>query len=379
MTITAIRLFHLSAPLPETIGNAKIFFDRRETLLVQVVDDSGRSGWGETWAAPEPAAAVIATQLAPVLLQHDARETGRLWHAMRAATGLGAVADMAIAALDLAIHDLAARLLDVPLHKLLGGALRDRVFAYASGPFFKPGGHPYRDFERETAGYVDQGYRAFKLRSGYDPRDDAAIALTIRKVIGPDAMLMIDFNQAYTPRAALAALARMDEVDLLWAEEPAAPSDFEGYRMLAGRVSTALAGGETFTTARDFAPYLLAGCMDVLQPDLALCGGFSGVRRVADLGDMYGRPTVPHVWGSSVNLYAALHFAATRPAYASGGRAPMPFIEVDMGPHPIMDCLGRPPLNGNGSMSVPDGPGLGIEIDPAMFSRFVTHARDIHG
>lgn len=379
MTIAAVRTYHLVAPLPETIGNAKIFFDRRETLLVEVVDDSGRSGWGETWAAPEPAAPVIVTQLAPLVLGQDARHTGRLWHRMRPATALGPVGDMAIAALDLAIHDLAARLREVPLHVVLGGALRDRVFAYASGPFFKPDGHPYRDFEREAAGYVEQGFRAIKLRSGYDPREDAAIASAIRRLLGPEGTLMVDFNQAYTPRAALAALARMDEADLLWVEEPAAPTDLEGYRMLAGQVSAALAGGETFTTVSSFAPYLAAGCMDVLQPDLALCGGFSGVARVADLADMYGRPTVPHVWGSSINLYAALHFAATRPAYPSGAGPSMPFLEIDMGPHPLMDCLGRPDINPNGTVSLPDAPGLGIDPDPKAFARFVARVRESGG
>lgn len=377
MTIRTVRLFHLVAPLPETIGNAKVFFSARETLLVQVVDTSGLAGWGETWAAPGSAAAVIEAQLAAVVLGQDARQIGRLWHAMRAATNLGAISAMAIAAVDLALHDLAARLNHVPLSTILGGALRDRVPAYASGPFFKPNGHPYRDFEREVAGYLETGFRAIKLRSGLAPKEDAAIALAIRRLLGPDGLLMVDFNQAYTPRAALSAVERMREADLLWIEEPAAPTDFEGYRTLASQVAPALAGGETFTDVREFAPYLAAGCMDVLQPDIALCGGFTGTTRVADLGEMYGRPTVPHVWGSSINLYAALHFTATRPAFLSGTGPAMPFLEFDMGPHPLIDSLGRPELHSDGTISVPDAPGLGIAPDPNDFERFVSSYREI--
>jgi D-galactarolactone cycloisomerase len=377
MSIAEIRLFHLVAPLPEVIGNAKVFFDARETLLVEVVDTSGLSGWGETWAAPLPAAAIIESQLAKVLFGQDPRHMGRLWHAMQAATNLGAISDMAVAALDLAIYDLAARLQQVPLSTVLGGALRDRVPAYASGPFFKPGGHPYRGFEREAESYLAAGFRAIKLRSGFDPVEDAATAAKIRQLIGPDAILMIDFNQAYTPRAALGAMRRMADLNVLWIEEPATPADIEGYRMLAAHAGPALAGGETFTRAREFMPFLAAGCMDVLQPDLALCGGFTGVARVADLGEIYARPTVPHVWGSSINLYAALHFATTRPLFPSGVGAPMPFLEYDMGPHPLIDCLGRPDLNADGTISVPDAPGLGISPQAHRFEPFVSSARTL--
>jgi D-galactarolactone cycloisomerase len=211
MTIASIRLYHLVAKLKEPIGNALIFFDRRQTLAVEIVGADGLSGWGETWAAPDAAASIIAAQLAPVILGQDPIHTGRLWHEMGRAVGSAkaGAATMAIAALDMALHDLAAKRRGVPLSTLLGGALRDRVPTYASGPFFKPGGHPYRDFAREAEGYLHLGYRAIKLRSGFAPVDDAAIALAVRRLMGPEMALMVDFNQSYTPRAALAAASRM--------------------------------------------------------------------------------------------------------------------------------------------------------------------------
>ncbi|MFC0407136.1 mandelate racemase/muconate lactonizing enzyme family protein [Roseomonas elaeocarpi] len=379
MTIAAIRLHHLVAPLPETIGNALIFFDRRETLLVEVVDSSGLSGWGETWAAPAAAAAIIEAHLARGVLRQDPAHLGRLWRGMCDAAGSDTqgTAMTAVAALDMAMHDLAARLQGVPLSTLLGGALRDRVPAYASGPFFKPDGHPYRDFEREAEGYLRAGFRAIKLRSGFRPADDAAMAIAIRRLMGAEGTLMLDFNQSYTPRAALAAAEAMGPAGLLWIEEPASPQDLAGYHMLSGQLRPALAGGETYGSAAEFKPFLDAACMDVLQPDIAICGGLSGVGRVVALAELYDRPVVPHVWGGTVNFHAALHLVATLPAHRAGGAVPFPFLEFDAGPNPLLDLAGRPVVNGDGTVSVPTGPGLGIEIRPEVLLPHTVSRREI--
>ncbi len=379
MTIAAIRLYHLVAKLSEPIGNALIVFDKRETLLVEIVDTDGLSGWGESWAAPAAAAAIIAAQLAPCVLGQDPMHTGRLWHALCRAAGSEAAgaAMMAVAALDMALHDLTARMRGVPLSTVLGGAVRDRVPAYASGPFFKPGGHPYRDFEREVEFYLRTGFRAVKLRSGFTPADDASIAIAVRGLIGPEAALMIDFNQSYTPRAAIAAAAQMEAAGLLWIEEPAAPDDLEGYRLLAQHLAPAVAGGETFRGAAMFLPFLAAGCMDVLQPDIAVCGGLTGVARVAALAQLYDRPVVPHVWGSIVNFHAALHLAATLPSHRAGAPMPFPYLEYDAGPNPLLDLAGRPAVNADGTISVPDRPGLGIDLHPEMLEPFVVSHRVI--
>lgn len=379
MTIASIRLFHLVAPLAEPIGNALVFFQQRETVLVQVVDDSGLSGWGECWSTPLAAAATIRGQLAPVLLGQQARETGRLWHGMVAALGHArqTTAMTAVAGLDIALHDLAARQQQVPLSTWLGGVWRQSVPAYASGPFFKPGGHPYRDFEGDIESYLRQGFRALKLRSGFNPADDAAIALTARRMLGAEGTLMLDFNQSYQPRAALAAASRMAEAGLLWIEEPTVPTDLTGYRQLATQLQPALAGGETFAMAADFLPFLEQGCMDVLQPDIAVCGGLTGIGKIAALAEIFGRPVVPHVWGSIVNFQAALHFAATRPPLRSGAAVPYPLMEFDAGPNPLLDMCGRPGLTADGAVALSDAPGLGIDLTPDLFAPFLRASETI--
>jgi D-galactarolactone cycloisomerase len=368
MKISEIRLYQLSAPLQEPIGNALIFFPSRQTLLVEIVA-GGLSGWGEAWVAPAAAAAMIETQLARHLIGRDPTHIQALWQAMRESNESNAIMT-AISAVDMALHDLTARAYEIPLSSLLGGARRDKVLAYASGPFFKPGGHPYRDFERDIDGYLSEGFRALKLRSGFNPSDDVAAVLGARRQIGADADLMIDFNQSCTPRRSIATVALMQEARLLWVEEPATPTDLPGYRLAASQIGTAIASGEAILNPADFLPFLADGLMDILQPDIAICGGLTGVRQVAALAQMYNRALIPHVWGSTVNFHAALHLIATLPDHRAGGQQPFPYLEYDVGPNPLLDLAGRPALNADGSVSVPDGPGLGITLNAAMLEPF---------
>ncbi|HTJ56159.1 MAG TPA: mandelate racemase/muconate lactonizing enzyme family protein [Devosiaceae bacterium] len=375
MKISEIRLYLLSAPLAEPIGNAMISFPSRDTLLVEIVA-GGLSGWGEAWVKPASAAAIIELDLARHLIGKDPTHIGALWQAMRESNE-GDAAIVSIAALDMALHDLTARAYGVPLSTLLGGARRDRLLAYASGPFFKPGGHPYRDFEREIDSYLKEGFKGLKLRSGFNPADDVAAALGARRQIGKDAALMVDFNQSCTPRRAIATAALMQEAAPLWIEEPTIPSDIEGYRLVAQHIQPMLAGGEGLTSAAQFLPFLRDGLMDVLQPDIAICGGLSGIKHVAAVADIYDRPIVPHVWGSTVNFHAALHFIATLPEHRVGSIGPFPYLEYDVGPHPLLELAGRPVVNADGTVSVPDGAGLGIELTPAMLEPFTVAHRTI--
>ena len=375
MKISEIRLYHVEAMLPEPIGNALVSFPKRETLLVEVVAGN-LSGWGETWLSPLTAAAAIEVQLAKHVIGRDPTHVLSIWRDMRRGTE-GDTAASGIAALDMALHDLAARAHGVPLSTLLGGAKRDRVPAYASGPFFKPGGHPYRDFEREIDGYIKEGFRAIKLRIGYSVDDDIRVILKARSQIGAERDLMVDFNQSCSVRRAIATINQVSEAQLLWVEEPTRPDDVAGYGIAATHMASAIAGGETFTKAATFLPLLSSGCIDVLQPDLAICCGFSGVQQVLALADIYERPLIPHVWGSTVNFHAALQLTATLSVHRAGGHANFPFLEYDVGPNPLLDLCGRPALDSDGSVQVPEGNGIGIEPNKENLEPFVKAHRTI--
>ena len=137
MKITEIRGYHLRCTLAEPIGNAVTFFDSKEALLVSVMTDAGVAGWGEAWSSPITAAAYIRQRLAPLVLGQDPTATGRLWRLMAGTAGYDrrGSAMMATAAMDIALHDIAGQVRGVPVSAHLGGALRDRATAYASGRF----------------------------------------------------------------------------------------------------------------------------------------------------------------------------------------------------------------------------------------------------
>lgn len=374
MKVTEIHGYHVGYDLPEPVANSNQVLRRREALLIEVVTDAGVSGWGETVPSPDAAAAFLRARLARIVLGQDPAETGRLFHAMMETIGYDrrGVATMAISALDMALHDAAARGRGVPVTALLGGALRDRVFAYASGPFLKPDGDPYRDFPAETERLLKRGFKAFKPRSGVDPRADGAAALAMRKQIGDDAALMVDFNRGYTARAAVASARRMEEAGLLWIEEPVPPEDIPGYQTFARAVDVAVAGGEALASLAAFRDFFAAQTLSIAQPDLSVCGGFSGLCRVAALADAYDLPVMPHVFGTVVNFYASLHMAAVLVARRGGGPGPYPYAEVDVLPNPLLSLLGDIAPRSDGTLAVPTGPGLGFELDAKRLAPWLT-------
>ena len=374
MKVTEIRGYHVAFKLPEPLANSISVFRTREALLVEVVTDAGVSGWGETGASPHAAAGFLRAKLARLVLGQDPAETGRLFHAMAATVGYDrrGAAMMAISALDTALHDAAARARSVPVAALLGGALRDRMFAYASGPFMKEGGDPYRDFPGDTERLLRLGYRAFKPRSGHDPRADGVAVTAMRRQIGPENALMVDINQGYTARAAIEAARHMQEAELLWIEEPVPPEDIPGYQTVAAAVDVAISGGEALGSLAAYRDFFLARTLSVVQPDLAVCGGFSGMRRVAALADAFDLPVMPHVFGTVVNFYASLQMGAVLMARRGGGPAAFPFMEVDVTPNPLLSVLGEIKPNADGTLSVPDGPGLGFELRADQLAPWLT-------
>ncbi len=374
MKISEIRGYHLGYDLPEPVANSNQVLRRREALVIELVTDDGVRGWGETVPSPDAAAAFLRKRLAPVVLGQDPAEYGRLFHAMSATLGYDrrGVATMAVSALDMALHDAAARACDVPVTALLGGALRERVLAYASGPFLKPDDEPYHDFPANTERLLRLGYRAFKPRSGVDPRADGAAAIAMRKQIGEAAGLMVDINRGYTARAAIDAARRMAPAGLLWIEEPVAPEDIFGYQTVARAVDVAIAGGEALASHAAFRDFFAAGTVSIVQPDLSVAGGFTGFRRVAALADAYDLPVMPHVFGTVVNFYASLQMAALLTARRGGGPAPYPYIEVDVIHNPLLSLLGEVRPGPDGTLEVPRGPGLGFELDPTWLAPWIT-------
>jgi D-galactarolactone cycloisomerase len=366
--------YELRCRLPEPIGNSSRFFDQRSALLLSVTAADGRVGWGETWAMPAAAAAAIRHGgLAASVLNAGDGSPRAVWDAMgrTLAYDRRGVSQMAMSAIDIAVWDAAARRAGVPISALLGGALRQRIPAYVSGPFLKPGADPYRDFDADVDGYLRSGYRAMKLRMGVTPRGDARRLAHVRERVGAEFPLMVDLNEGASLRSALAYGEAFREHDLVWLEEPIRHDNLPGYVRLARALPMALAGGEALLGAAPFRDFLNAGALDIAQPDLALCGGFSEGLRIAALAEAFEVPLIPHVWGTAINFCASLQFAAVLPESRGPGLR-YPLFEVDPSFNPLRDAFGTFALDADGAMPVPDGPGLGIEIDPHRFAPHVT-------
>ncbi len=370
--IVKVDGFELSCTLPERVGNAMRFFDRRTALLVRLTDADGQVGWGETWAMPSAAGAVIRGGLGQVVLAHKNPAPRPLWDAMCQTLTYDrrGVTHMAMSAIDVAAWDLAGQRAKAPIAALLGGALRSTVAAYVSGPFLKPGNDPYRDFDADIAGYLDAGFKAIKLRLGLNERPEAALLSRLRRQVGDEFPLMVDLNEGASVRSALSFARAFSESNLVWLEEPIRHDNLPGYIHLAKALPMALAGGEALIGLPPFRDFLSQGALNIVQPDLALCGGFTEGQKIAALAESFGVPVVPHVWGTAINFYASLQFIAGLPE----GRGPgvrYPLFEFDSSYNPFRDMFGAVNVGSDGAVAIPDAPGLGIDIDPRHFEKFV--------
>jgi D-galactarolactone cycloisomerase len=372
--VTEINAFPLAVELGEAraFGHARGRFESRGSVLIEVVADDGAIGHGEAWGAAPKATLGYLDTVRPFYLGRDIFDRTSAWSAvlnkmysLRLQNQLTALAS----GINMALYDLAGKHLGVPVWKLLGGAPRESIPVYASGGYFC--NDPGNQLEHQLARVVDRGYDAYKIKIGQSPRDDVARVRLAREMIGADALLMVDVNGAYNAESALQSIRAIEPYDIHWIEEPVPPEDYGGLSRLARQTSIAIATGEAHMTVHEFRRLLETGGVDILMPDLTLCGGFDEGVAAIHLARAYGVRISPHVWGTAVGLAAAAHYAAAIPAEPFALQSPWPaLIEYDYSENPFRDDLLRDPLVPKGGvLQVPQGPGLGIEIDPAALER----------
>jgi D-galactarolactone cycloisomerase len=364
LKVVEIRAYLLGFTPSPAIGNATRMIRRRDFLLLELVADTGERGWGEVFASPAAAAALVRTRLAPLILGASPHHHGRLYERMLGTLGYDRRGPgmMAISAVDMALHDLAAQDRGVSVAEALGGALRTRLPTYASAPFITTDAtEPYGHYGTEVEAVLRRNFRALKPRAGVSPRADGIMAQALRRQVGPEISLMVDINQGYTARAAIESARRMEEAGLLWIEEPVQPEDLAGYAAVSAAVPTAIAGGEALGSLAAFRDVLAAGAMSVLQPDLTVCGGYTGFLRIAALAAAHDLPVMPHVFGTVVNMRAALQ-AAALVSPRRGAPGEYPWIEYDASANPLLDVAGMLLVEADGTMVVPDAPGTGLDL-----------------
>jgi D-galactarolactone cycloisomerase len=374
MMITEVRTHVLEAALSQPFAYSRAWYDTRTAMVVEIETDEGLIGWGECYGPARITAAVVQS-VAPWLIGQDPLRTEFLWQMIYARLrdhGQKGAVIQGLSGIDIALWDIKGKHFGVPVHRLLGGPLRDEVQAYATGLYRRKSGDPLRYLAEEAAGYVADGFKAVKLKVGFGVEEDAAVTRAVREAIGPDIALMVDANHAYDAVAAI-RLGRMIEADNIgWFEEPVPPEDVAGYRAVKAAISIPIAGGECEFTRFGFRDILALRAMDIIQPDTCAAGGLSECKKIADMAEAFGVRYNPHVWGTGIAIAASLQLLAVLPSHTPPSLAPVaPMLEFDRTEHPIRQSLLVQPIeHTKGVVRVPDAPGLGIEVDREALARF---------
>ncbi len=373
MKIRDIKTYILDAALAEPFAYSQAWYERRGACLVEIIGEDGNSGWGEAFG-PARLTAPIVDYYKSLLIGEDALATERHWQAMYNRLrdhGQKGLAIEALSAVDMALWDLKGRHLGVSVHRLLGGPLRDKVEAYATGFYRKRGGDPIAYLVDEAHERLAQGFTGIKLKLGFGMTDDLRLCHAVRRAVGDGPAIMIDANHAYDATGAIALGRRIEELNIAWFEEPVPPEDLAGYREVKAALTIPIAGGEAEFTRWGFRSLITERLVDILQPDIAAAGGISETKKIADMANAFGVRVNPHVWGTGVALAASLQLIAALPHNPPGLHPIEPLLDFDQSEHPIrMAVIREPIVQREGWVAIPDRPGLGIEIDRAALAQF---------
>jgi L-alanine-DL-glutamate epimerase-like enolase superfamily enzyme len=286
-----VSAYRIPTDAPESDGTAQ--WSHTVLVLVELAA-AGHSGLGYTYA-DTATAWFIDEHLAPLIAGRDSVDIPAAWEAMwRSVRNLGrpGVSAMAISAVDTALWDLKAKLLEVPLVKLLGAA-RSAVPIYGSGGFTS---YSLTRLQKQLDGWTAAGIPRVKMKVGTNPDQDLERVRAARQAIGDRNELFVDANGAYARKQALAFAERFADLGVSWFEEPVPSDDLSGLRLIRDRAPAGMdvAAGEYGYQPLDFRRLLAAGAVDVLQADATRCGGISGFLKAASLCESHGLPFSSH-------------------------------------------------------------------------------------
>lgn len=344
----------------------------RNYVYVLVDTDAGITGLGEASIGGQTHSVLGAVKdLEPLVIGADPFRIEHIWQqAYRHAFWRGGPAFLsALAGVEVALWDIKGQALGVPIYRLLGGRVRDRVRAYANGPR----GSTSDELARSAQELVRRGYTALKwVPFGATPMlggrryIEAATAevRAVREAVGPDIELMVDGHGRLAPAMAVRMVEALAPFNLMFFEEPCLPENVPAMLRIAGRAPIPIATGERRYTRWDFRELLETRGIGVLQPDIVQSGGLFEARKIAALAEMHFVSVAPHNPWSWVNTAASLHLDAVIPNFL--------IQEVITEPEPWRDetAIGRPHVEADGCFVVPESPGLGITLDLEAVKRF---------
>lgn len=329
------------------------------TLVLVHAHGGGEVGLGYTYA-DKATTTLIRHLLSEIVKGQSAMAPGASWNAMVACTrnlGRPGIVSMAISAVDIALWDLKARLLNLPLTTLLG-PVRDSVPIYGSGGFTS---YSKEQLQQQLAGWVRQGIRRVKMKIGRDANADIGRVNVARAAIGRDVELFVDANGAYSRKRALEQAQKFAEANVSWFEEPVSSDDLAGLRLLRDRAPAGMdiAAGEYGYDSGYFRCMLASGAVDVLQADATRCGGITGFLQAAALCDAQHLPLSAH---TAPSVHTHLGCVATSLRH-------LEYFHDHVRIENMFFDGARLPVNGALSPDL-SRPGMGIELKRADVQRF---------
>ena len=383
MRISEIRSHVIQYPLEEELGYSQQYYTMRTAHIVEVITDQGLVGWGECFGGGGVALAnrtIVEQTIAPMLIGMNPLDREVIWHKVYNLLrdhGQKGMPIQSLSGIDIALWDIAGKALNLPLYQMLGGAFRQKIPAYGYGMMLQRVDDLAERFAAESAAIIEQGFKAVKMKIGRGPKEDIELVEAVRGSIGPDIKLMVDANHAYTAREAIPLGRALEQLDVYWFEEPVTSEDHQGYRDLCLALDMNIAGGEGEFTRWGFRDLIEKRCVDLLQPEVCGLGGITEYLKVLALAHTHFVPVVNHVWGSAVAVAVNLHLLAALPDLPGGAHPVQPMLEYDTTPNRfreelLLESLGildQVKENG-GFVSLPQGPGLGIEVDREFLAHF---------
>ncbi len=389
MKITNVETIPLSFPLEKPVYDANYEMATKPCVLVLISTDEGVSGLGESAHFGGPLVVlktVIEEELKAHILGEDPLNTEKIWEVMHKRSykhGRGGILISAISGIDIALWDIKGKVAGLPLNKLLGGST-NRIMAYATGGFYAEG-KGLEGLIQEIELYKRNGFKAVKIKVGrsslvgFNPlrvmehrgicetslKEDLERIKVARETLGDDILLMVDANYAWDVPTAIKMGRKMEKYDIYWFEEPVSPDDVNGSAQVASALDIPIAGYETCSYGRySFRDYIEKRAIFFVQPDIAWSGGISECLKIAHLASAFDLPVAPHIHGSAVSVAASLHFMGAIPNAS--------LAETVFPSHPLMEELVRNPfkVDRDGFITIPDSPGLGVELNPDVVKKY---------
>lgn len=358
MKITRVEPILITVPFqPQSQSGGRLALRGMQTLFVRVETDEGLTGWGEAFGFKLCASTKIATEtlIAPICIGRDPTDIASLMRDLQYRMhnyGRNGPVMFGLAGVNIALWDIAGKIVGLPLYRLLGASPRTHVPAYASLWRYGDADLVRRNVEEALA----RGYRELKLHE-----IEGAIIAAAREAAGPTIPLTLDVNCSWTAREAIEVTRRLAGMNIRWIEEPTwPPEDFAALAEVSKHGALPVAAGENIATPAEFAAMFRQGAVAFAQPSVAKIG-VSAMREVAALAATHNVALAPHSPYFGPGLIATMHIAA-----AAGGDIAVERYYCDLEPGPLGDAI----IPVGDRFVLPNGPGLGLQIDETLLARY---------